>query len=102
MDQQRPITSVVGKRGVIVVPAELRRRYGLEEGTLVLAEARPEWILLRPAAAIPVEIYDDERKAEFLLSTAIDSEEYAWAREQVRKMGLDPDRIPHQRPPSAE
>jgi len=29
----------VGKRGTIIVPAKLRKRYGIEEGTLVTTEA---------------------------------------------------------------
>jgi len=41
---------------------------GLEERALVIAEEREDGILLRPAVAMPVEIYT-ERKAEFLLST---------------------------------
>ena len=45
-----------------------------------------------------VEIYTPERKAEFLLSNAVDEADYQWAREEVRKMGLDPDKIPHGKP----
>ncbi len=88
----------VGKRGTIIIPAFLRRRYGLQEGSLIVAEARPEGILLRPAVALPVEVYTPERKAEFLLSNAVDEEEYAWAVAQVRRMGLEPERITHRRP----
>lgn len=91
-------TSKVGKRGTIVIPAELRRQYGLEEGSTVLAEARPDGILIRPAVTLPVEVYDDERKAEFLLGNAVDAEDYAWAQAEVRKMGFNPDQIPHRRP----
>lgn len=47
-------TNRIGKRGAWIVPANLRQRYGLEEGALVIAEARPEGILLRPAIASPV------------------------------------------------
>lgn len=88
----------VGKRGTVVIPSALRRKYGLKEGALVLAEARPEGIFLRPAVALPVEIYSGERKAEFLLNNAVTPEDYAWAVEQVRKLGLDPKEIPHNRP----
>lgn len=91
-------TTKVGKRGVVVIPAELRRRYGLEEGTLVIAEASGDGILLRPAVALPVEIYTPERTAEFLLSNAASTEDYAWAREEVRRLGLDPDGILHEAP----
>ena len=50
---------------------------GLEEGALIIAEPRADGSLIRPAVALPVEVYSDERKAEFLLSNAVDSEEYA-------------------------
>jgi len=39
----------VGKRGAIVVPAKLRKRFGIEEGTVVTAEEREDGILIRPA-----------------------------------------------------
>lgn len=94
------VTSRVGKRGTIVVPAKLRERYGLDEGTLVIAEARDDGILLRPAVAVPVEVYTPERRAEFLLNNAVDNEDYRQAVDEVRRLGLDPDSIPHNRPPS--
>lgn len=58
----------VGTRGAIVVPAKLRRRFGIEEGTVVTAEEREDGILIRPAVVVPIEKYTPERKAEFLLS----------------------------------
>ena len=88
----------VGKRGAIVVPAKLRKRFGIEEGSLVTAEEREDGILIRPAVVIPVERYTPERKAEFLLSNAIDEADYRSARKAVRKMGLHPDSIPHAKP----
>jgi AbrB family looped-hinge helix DNA binding protein len=89
-----------GKRGAIVIPASLRRQYGIEEGSLVVAEPRPEGVLIRPAVAVPIEVYSPERKAEFLLSNAVDAEDYAWAVARVRELGLDPKSIPHRRPRS--
>ena len=94
------ITSRVGKRGTIVVPAKLRSRYGLEEGALVIAEATEDGILLRPAVAFPVEVYTPERRAEFLLTNAVDAEDYREAVEEVKKMGLDPDAVLHTSPDS--
>ena len=55
----------VGKRGAIIVPARLRKRFGIEEGTLVTAEEREDGILIRPAVIVPVEKYTPERKASF-------------------------------------
>jgi len=48
--------------------------------------------------ALPMEMYSPERKAAFLLENAIDPVDYERARDEVRRMGLDPDRIPHSRP----
>jgi AbrB family looped-hinge helix DNA binding protein len=88
----------VGKRGAIVVPAKLRKRFGIEEGSIVIAEEKDDGILIRPAMVVPVERYSPERKAEFLLSNAIDAADYRKARRAIRKLGLDPDSIPHRRP----
>jgi AbrB family looped-hinge helix DNA binding protein len=91
-------TTKVGKRGTVVIPAGLRRKYGFEEGSLIIAEARAEGVLLRPVVTLPLEIYTPERKAEFLLNNAVTPQDYAWAVKEVRKMGLDPKRIPHEKP----
>jgi AbrB family looped-hinge helix DNA binding protein len=88
----------VGKRGAIVVPAKLRKRFGIEEGTIVIAEEKEDGILIRPAVVVPVERYTPERKAEFLLSNAIDRADYRKARKEVLKLGLDPDSISHHKP----
>ena len=88
----------VGKRGTIVLPARMRRRYGIEEGTMVVAEESEYGILIRPAAVLPVEIYTPERKAEFLLTNAVNREDYRQAQAEVRRMGLDPSKIRHRRP----
>lgn len=90
--------SKVGKRGTVVIPASLRREFGIEEGRFVITEAREDGVLVRPAVALPVENYSDQRKAEFLLSNAVDERDYRWARAEVRKLGLDPDDVPHERP----
>jgi len=65
---------------------------------MLVAEARDDGILLRPAAVLPIEVYSAARRAEFLLSNAVDLADYARAVETVREMRLDPDTIPHVRP----
>jgi bifunctional DNA-binding transcriptional regulator/antitoxin component of YhaV-PrlF toxin-antitoxin module len=84
-----------------VIPAALRRRYGIEEGSLIIAEPREGGVLIRPAVVLPVEVYTPERKAQFLLSNAVDAADYAAAVTAVRAMGLDPGTIPHFKPPKA-
>ena len=44
------------------------------------------------------EVYSPERKAQFLLNSAVDQLDYERARDEVRQMGLDPDSVPHDRP----
>lgn len=92
-------TARIGKRGSFVIPAWLRHRVGLEEGSTVIAEERDGGVLIRPAAVVPIESYTPERKAQFLLSNAMDARDYAAAVRKVRAMGLDPKQIPHYRPP---
>ena len=91
-------SSKVGKRGTWVIPAPLRRRFGLEEGSEIIAEETPEGILIRPAFTVALEIYSPERKAEFLLSNAVGEEDYARAVAEVEGLGLDPASVPHSRP----
>ncbi|MBI3968319.1 MAG: AbrB/MazE/SpoVT family DNA-binding domain-containing protein [Chloroflexi bacterium] len=93
-----PRRQKVGKYGSIVIPAELRHRFGVESGSFVIAEASDAGILIRPASDEFVEIYTPEREAEFLLSNAVDDDDDARACETVRSLGLDPATIPHYRP----
>ena len=94
-------TSKVGKRGSVVIPARLRERFGIREGDIVIAEEVEGGVLIRPAAVLPIEVYTRERKAEFLLNTAVDAGDYREAVAEVRKLGLDPKHIAHHRPRKA-
>lgn len=88
----------IGRGGTVVIPALLRKKFGLKKGMLVLAEEREDGVLLRPVAVLPIETYSHERKAEFLLSNAVDAEEYQTAVREVKTMGLDPAKIKHHKP----
>ena len=76
----------------------MRKRYGFEEGTMVVAEEVEHGVLLRPAAVLPVEVYSPQRKAEFLLANAVDARDRRRAEEEVRKLGLDPRKIRPRKP----
>src|SRR4051794_36617656 len=86
----------VNREGAVVLPDGLRERFGLREGSAVIAEERSDGILLRPVD--DVEMYSRERTAEFLLGNATNPDEYAAAVEEVRRLGLDPEKIEHFRP----
>lgn len=58
-----PVT--ITSRGVITLPARLRRALGLRADDQLIAELTPEGLLLRPAVTLPVEIYSEQREREF-------------------------------------
>ena len=58
-------------------------------------------ITVRSSAVLPMESYTRERKAEFLLSNAVDAADYANAGRAVKAMGLDPMKIKHRKPAGA-
>ena len=91
-------TCKFGRNGTLVIPAKLRRRFALKEGGMVVLEETEDGISIRPAVAVPVEVYSARRKAEFLLNNAVDAADYKRALRAVRKLGLDPEDIPHRRP----
>lgn len=59
------IAITVTSRGVITLPARLRRQLGLKADDVLIAETTSEGLLLRPAVTLPIEIYDEERVREF-------------------------------------
>jgi AbrB family looped-hinge helix DNA binding protein len=58
-----PVT--ITSRGVITLPARLRRELGLRADDQLIAEVTPAGLLLRPAVTLPLEIYTAEREREF-------------------------------------
>ena len=87
-------TAKLGKRGTLVIPAKLRQRFALKEGDLLVTEEREDGILLRPAVAVPVEIYTPQRRAEFALNNSITKEDYDEACRYIREeLGLEPAKI---------
>lgn len=58
-------TIAINKRGSLTLPQSLRRALGIDKGGVVMADLEHGAIVLRPAVAFPIEIYTDERMAEF-------------------------------------
>ena len=59
------VTLSVSGRGLIALPAAMRKAAGIRPQDSLIAETTPEGILLRPAVTLPVEVYTRERIAEF-------------------------------------
>lgn len=75
----------LGKSGQVALPKALLRKLGVEGEAHFAADATPDGaIVLRPVGIYPIEIYADERVAEFL------GEDSATPRERQRvKRRLD-------------
>ena len=58
-------TLTLTNRGVVTLPAKLRRALGLRADDQLIAETTPEGLLLRPAVTLPVEIYNEKRIRAF-------------------------------------
>lgn len=50
-------TLTITERGVITLPAKLRQALGLTANDQLIAETTPDGLLLRPAVALPIEMY---------------------------------------------
>ena len=94
-------TILIGKRGTVVIPAKMRKRFRLDEGSPMLLEEREDGILMRPAKTTPIETeaYTQERLAEFFLNNVLTKDGYLEARRDVEAMGINPDSIDHIRWP---
>lgn len=55
----------VTSRGVVTLPAKLRRALGVKPDDQLIAETTPEGLLLRPAVTLPIELYSEKRIREF-------------------------------------
>jgi antitoxin PrlF len=58
-------TLTLTSRGVVTLPAKLRRALGLKADDHLIAETTPDGLLLRPAVTLPIEIYSEKRIREF-------------------------------------
>ncbi|MCA9310272.1 MAG: AbrB/MazE/SpoVT family DNA-binding domain-containing protein [Phycisphaerales bacterium] len=95
------VTSTIGSKGSITLPKSLREAFGLRDGSLVILQQCEDGVLIRPAVAMPrdTETYSPRRRAEFLLNNAVTPEDYAWARGEAERLGVDPDTVDHHPPP---
>ncbi len=55
----------INERGTLTLPKEMRKKLGLTGMGQIFAEETSEGITLKPGATFPIEIYTDERIAEF-------------------------------------
>lgn len=94
-------TLKMGRDGTVVIPASLRKRFGLEEGVAIVAEAAGDGVLVRPAAGAHA---IEERRRRLFEETdraycALRADPAVWREELVERSvwdvtlldGLDPE-----------
>ena len=86
----------VGKQGAILVPANSRKKFGIEEARW-LRRGEQDGILIRPESVVPVERYSPQRRVSFASPTRTMKPIIAVLAIRFEK-GFDPNRIPHAKP----
>src|ERR1700678_356574 len=87
-------TIKMGKRGTLVLPAKLRKQFGLEDGSLLITEAKDGEIRIRPAVVYEGEVWTPQRKAYLTLINTMTKEEYDEVSSLLREEGIDPTDAP--------
>lgn len=87
----------MGKRGTVVIPAKLRKKLGMTDGCLLSVDEVDGAVQLRVAKVLTSDGDARLKMAQRLLSGAEDLGEYFAAMEEVRRMGFDPEEVPHER-----
>ncbi len=64
---------------------------------MVVAEERSDGILIRPAVAKYRSNCTRQSARRNLLSNAVDADDFQSALQEVRKMGINPAKVPHHR-----
>ena len=52
--------SLVGERGQLTIPKDIRKRLGIKPRSAVILEEKDGVLLIRPAATVPIRIFSDE------------------------------------------
>ncbi|MDZ7800529.1 MAG: AbrB/MazE/SpoVT family DNA-binding domain-containing protein [Trueperaceae bacterium] len=67
-------------RGQVTLPAGLRRALGLRAGDAFRVRVDDGRVVLEPVEVVPIELYDDDRIAEFEQAASMSDEELERAR----------------------
>lgn len=86
-------TIKMGKRGTLVLPAKMRKQFGLEDGSLLVTEVKDGEIRLRPALLYEPEVWSPEETAYFILINSMTREEWDRNLPHVLELGVDPAQI---------
>jgi len=65
------ITGIVGERGQITIPKDIRKRLGIEPKTPVAMEITPQGLLIHPTVTVPVRSFSDDFIEEIAAADAL-------------------------------
>lgn len=65
------ITGIVGERGQITIPKDLRKRLGIGPKTPVAMEITPQGLLIHPTVTVPVRSFSDDFIEEIAAADAL-------------------------------
>jgi AbrB family looped-hinge helix DNA binding protein len=77
---------IVSARGQLTLPAKLRKRLGIEPGSVVVAEEKDGALVLRPAVVLPIRIYTDEEIAEWTADDAMSEVDLAALKTRLSRL----------------
>jgi AbrB family looped-hinge helix DNA binding protein len=86
-------TIKMGKRGTVVIPAKLRKQFGMEDGSHLMVESKDGGISIRPATVYEPEVWSDEERCYFILINSMTKEEWDANLPDVLARGIDPAKI---------
>lgn len=76
---------IVSSRGQLTLPAEIRKKYGIDEGSVLVAEDRGGEIVLKPTVVLEFDCYTDDQIAQWVSEDAITEKEKAVVRAKLKK-----------------
>ncbi|MBF0559425.1 MAG: AbrB/MazE/SpoVT family DNA-binding domain-containing protein [Nitrospirae bacterium] len=77
-------TLIVSSRGQVTLPALLRKRVGIREGSAVIIEDRGNELVLKPAVVLEIDMYSDRQISEWDAADRLKTDEKRAVLKKVR------------------
>ena len=78
-------TLLVSSRGQITLPANIRKRFGIKSGSVLILEERNNEMVLKPAAIVEMDVYSDKQIADWNRADSLSGNERKKITRKLRK-----------------
>ena len=68
-------TLIVSNRGQLTLPANMRKRFGIKDGGVIILEERDNELVLKPAMVLEIDTYTDAQVSAWDESDRLDDAE---------------------------